>query len=251
MLPLSKINRMCRNYFSIKLYSIILCGFLFCISSLLFAQEKKVLNLPKYDRQKIHFGFLLGVNKTDFVIKRIDNFNLLDSLYTVESDGQSGFNLQIISNLHLGEHFDLRFLPGLSFATRNLNYTFVEVPGKKSVVLKKIESTFLDFPVNLKFKSARLNNFRAYVIAGGKYSIDMVSQAKVKAKDKEFVKLQRQDYGYEIGLGVDFYMPMFKLSPEIKMYHGLRNLLVKDELIYSQSLDALYSKIFTFSLTFE
>ncbi len=239
------------NYFSIPFIRIFLCMVFLFASPFLFAQEKKVLNLPKYDRQKIHFGFLLGVNKTDFVIKRIDDFNLLDSLYTVESDGQSGFNLQIISNLRLGENFDLRFLPGLSFATRNLNYTFVEAPGKKSLVIKKVESTFLDFPVHVKFKSARLNNFRAYVIAGGKYSIDMVSQAKVKAKDKEFVKLQRQDYGYEIGIGVDFYMPMFKLSPEIKMYHGLRNLLVKDDLIYSQSLDALYSKIFTFSLTFE
>ena len=62
----------------------------------------------------------------------------------------------------------------------------------------------------------------------------MVSQAKVKAKDKEFVKLARQDYGYEIGVGVDFYMPMFKLSPEIKMYHGLKNLLVKEILIVQQ-----------------
>ena len=137
------------------------------------------------------------------------------------------------------------------FASRNLNYTFVKVARKDDVIIKKIESTFIDFPVDLKFKSARLNNFRAYVLVGGKYSIDMVSQAKVKAKDKEFVKLQRQDYGYEIGVGVDFYMPMFKLSPEIKMYHGLRNLLVKDDLIYSQSIDGLFSRIFTVSLTFE
>ena len=79
----------------------------------------------------------------------------------------------------------------------------------------------------------------------------MVSQAKVKAKDKEFVKLQRNDYGYEIGVGCDFYLPMFKFSPEIKMYHGVRNLLVKDNLVYSQSLDGLFTKMFTLSLTFE
>ena len=117
-----------------------------------FAQEKKVLNQPKYDRQKMHFGFLLGVNKTDFVIKRIKDFNLLDTLYTVESDGQSGFNLQIITNLRLGENFDLRFLPGLSFASRNLNYAFEKTTSKETVVIKKVESTFLDFPLDLKFK---------------------------------------------------------------------------------------------------
>ena len=29
---------------------------------------------------------------------------------------------------------------------------------------------------------------------------DMVSQAKVRDKDKDIVKLKRYDYGYEIGL---------------------------------------------------
>ncbi|MBK7853530.1 MAG: hypothetical protein IPJ79_00185 [Bacteroidetes bacterium] len=88
-------------------------------------------------------------------------------------------------------------------------------------------------------------------MGGVKYSIDMVSQAKVESKDKEFVKLRRNDFGYTIGLGMDFYLPMFKFSPEIKMYHGLKNLLVKDDLIYSRSIDALQTKMFMLSLTFE
>jgi len=217
----------------------------------LFAQKQKILNLPKYDRQRFHFGFILGINKTDFVIDRVASFSLIDSLYTVESKGTSGFNLQIVTNMRMGEHFDLRFLPGLAFASRNLIYTFEKGRPLSNVVTKKVESTFVELPLDVKFKSARLNNFRAYVLGGVKYSIDMVSQAKVKAKDKEYVKLQRNDYGYEIGVGCDFYLPMFKFSPEIKMYHGLRNLLVKDDLVYSKSLDGLFSKMFTFSLTFE
>ncbi|MBS1765271.1 MAG: PorT family protein [Bacteroidetes bacterium] len=215
------------------------------------AQKQKILNLPKYDRQRFHFGFILGINKTDFVIDRISGLSLIDSLHTIESKGMSGFNLQIVTNMRLGEYFDLRFLPGLAFASRNLIYTFERGRPLDNVVTKKVESTFVEFPVDLKFKSARLNNFRAYVLGGVKYSIDMVSQAKVKSKDKEFVKLQRYDYGYEIGVGCDFYLPMFKFSPEIKMYHGVRNLLVKDNLVYSQSLDGLFTKMFTLSFTFE
>jgi len=170
---------------------------------------------------------------------------------TVESKGLTGFNLQIVTDLRIGEHFDLRFLPGLAFANRNLDYTFNYSNGKEGVVTKKIESTFAELPLDLKFKSSRLNNFRAYVVGGVKYSIDMVSQAKVESKDKEFVKLRRNDFGYTIGLGMDFYLPMFKFSPEIKMYHGLKNLLVKDDLIYSRSIDALQTKMFMLSLTFE
>lgn len=234
-------------------------NFVFLFSALLLfaatyraeAQKQKILNLPKYDRQRFHFGFILGINKTDFVIDRISALSLIDSLHTIESKGMSGFNLQIVTNMRLGEYFDLRFLPGLAFATRNLIYTFEAGRPLENVVTKKVESTFVEFPLDVKFKSARLNNFRAYVLGGVKYSIDMVSQAKVKAKDKEFVKLQRNDYGYEIGVGCDFYLPMFKFSPEIKMYHGVRNLLVKDDLVYSKSLDGLFSKMFTLSFTFE
>jgi outer membrane protein W len=106
-------------------------------------------------------------------------------------------------------------------------------------------------PVFLKFKSERVNNFRAYVLAGMEYNIDMVSQAKVRNKDKDFVKLKRNDYGYSIGVGFDFYMEMFKFSPEVRMFNGIPNLKVADETIYARSLGSLRSKIFTFSITFE
>ena len=222
----------------------------FCSASSVFGQRKKVQNLPNYDRQKIHFGFLLGINKTDFVIKRIPQFNKLDSLNTVESDPQSGFNLGIIANLRLGENFDLRFVPDLAFSQRNLEYTF-NSNGVTTTVIKEIESTFLEFPLDLKFKSNRVNNYRVYVLAGFKYTMDLISQAKVENKDKDFVKLNRNDYGYQIGLGLDCYLERFKFSPEIKMYHGLSNLLVDDPKIYSTSLESLKSKVFLVTFTFE
>lgn len=215
-----------------------------------FAQRKRVQNLPKYDKQKFHFGFLLGINVTDFTIRRIPEFNKLDSLYVVESSKQTGFNIGIVTNLKLTNNLDLRFIPDLAFSQRNLEYTFKDL-GKDVVVVKEIESTFLQFPLDLKFKSNRVNNYRVYVVGGIKYTIDMVSQAKVENKDKDFVKLRRNDYGYQYGVGFDFYLERFKFSPEIKMYHGARNLLVDDPKIFSSSLDALRSRVFLISFTFE
>lgn len=168
----------------------------------------------------------------------------------VESDGQAGFNLGIIANLRIAENFDLRFVPDLAFSQRNLIYTFYPL-GVKTTTIKQIESTFLEFPLDLKFKSNRVNNYRVYVLAGAKYSIDMVSQAKVESVDKEFVKLKKNDYGYQVGFGFDFYLERFKFSPEIKMYHGVRNLLVDDPKIFSTSIESLKSKIFLISFTFE
>lgn len=216
-----------------------------------FAQRNKIESLPKYDQQIIHFGFMLGINRTDFVIKRIGAFNQLDSLYVVEVRPQSGFNLGIVSNLRLGDNFDLRFVPDLAFSERDLDYYFYVNDKLEGITTKKIESTFLEFPVELKFKSNRVGNYRVYVLGGAKYSIDMVSQAKVENKDKEFVRLDRNDYGYTIGAGFDFYMQLFKLSLEAKMYHGVNNLLVSDLKIFSSSLSSLKSKIFLISLTFE
>src|SRR4030095_15047459 len=128
---------------------------------------------------------------------RTAGFNTLDSLFVVESDKQTGFNLGIIGNLRMGEHFDLRFVPDLAFSQRNLEYTFND-NGKSTTVVKEIESTFLEFPLDLKYKSVRVNNYRIYVLAGLKYTIDMVSQAKVENQDKDFVKLRKNDYGYQI-----------------------------------------------------
>lgn len=215
------------------------------------AQRNTIQNLPKYDKQKLHFGFLLGMNKTDFVVKRIGTFNYLDSLYVVEVQPTSGFNLGIVSNLRIAEYFDLRFVPDLSFSQRNLIYSFYENGVPFSTTVKQIESTFLEFPLEIKYKSARVKNYRIYVLAGFRYSIDMVSQEKVENKDRDFVRLSRKDYGYTIGMGFDLYMQLFKLSPEIKMYHGIPDLLVPDNRIFSTSLSSLRSKIWQISLTFE
>ena len=201
------------------------------------AQFKKVENLPKYDKQRVHFGFLLGVNVSDFTVKRVGNFNLNDSLYTLEPNAQTGFNLGIITNLRIGDNFDLRFVPALAFSQRNIDYTFYVQGVAQKVTTKKIESTLLEFPLLVKFKSNRVNNYRIYVVGGGMFTLDMVSQAKVNDPTLKLVKLNRQDYGYVIGVGFDFYMEMFKFSPELTMYHGIKNIKASDPLVYSTSID--------------
>lgn len=230
-------------------FSILLLIF---ITTAVNAQRTKVENMPKYDKQIVHFGFSLGINIADFRVKKNPDLFQFDSLYNVDNLKQTGFNLGIVMNLRMGEHFDLRFIPDLAFAERDLEYTFyINGVQQKPSTIKKIESTFLEFPLYIKFKSQRVGNFRAYVIGGGQYSIDMVSQAKVENEDKQYVKLNRKDYGYTVGVGFDFYLEMFKFSPELKMYNGLNNLLVSDNTIFARSLSSLNSKIFMISLLFE
>lgn len=231
---------------------------LLCITGLLtpgLAQRREIIkNLPHYDRQTIHFGFLLGVNTMNFVVKQNPDIKTFDSVYVVQTQPEIGFSLGIVTNLHMGNNLDLRFLPGLSFGTRNIEYTLkthfngnvVETP-----FVKKVESTYLEFPLLLKFKSNRYGNMRAYVIGGGRYSLDLASQAKVADEGKQTVKLFRSDYMWELGIGFDFYLEYFKFSPEIKVAYGFRDLLKRENHLFSQSVDALRSKCIFISLTFE
>ncbi len=232
---------------------IVFCVFIILMPSFSSAQRRQVQNLPKYDRAPIHFGFELGLNVSKFRVQPVADLRIRDTVYSIVPISTSGLNLGIISNLKMGEHFDLRFIPALAFTQRNLEYQMVYTDSnfKRETITKQVESTYLEFPFDIKFKSNRIDNYRIYVLGGFKYAIDMVSQAKVLAKDKEIVKLDKHDYGYEIGVGFDFYLPYFKFSPELKMYNGLKNLLVQDGRRFSAPLDGLYSKTFVISFTFE
>lgn len=210
-------------------------------------------NLEKYYHEKLHFGFTLGVNKADFVIHNIPHFERFDSLRTIVSQPKRGFNLGIVSDLRLQKYITLRFIPNLSFAERTLNYYYEGVLDTVTRI-KTIESTFLNFPINLKLRSKRVHNFGAYLIAGGAYNLDLASKRKVQngtnIKD-QIVKLQRDDYCYEVGAGAEFYFEYFKFAVEGKLSMGLRNVLVNDNTMFSNSIDKLNSKVFLISITFE
>ncbi len=231
-------------------WALLLIPALFITAGELHAQRIIVKNLEKYDRQWIHFGFLLGYNKTNFKVTRSESLIRSDSVLVVNAVGKAGFNLGIITNLHLGNNFDLRFVPNLAFSQRDLIYKMKTPVGPTDEVVKIVESTFLDFPLEIKFKSNRVNNYRFYVTGGFKYAIDLVSQAKV-VNEKDLVKLNRIDYGYTIGFGMDLYAPLFKFAPEIKIFQGIPNVLATDPGVYTTTMQSLKSRIFTLSLTFE
>ncbi len=209
-------------------------------------------NLSNYYNEKLHFGFTIGVNRTNFIIQNAQHFERFDSLKWIHSTPKTGFNLGIVSELALHKYVTLRFIPNLSFAERNLEFYF---EGVDTLVRKKtIESTFLNFPLDLKLRSKRVGNFGAYIIAGWSYSLDLASKRKTQTStdpNEQIVKLKRDDFGYEVGAGAEFYLQYFKFAIEAKLSMGTKNLLIKDNTVYSNSIDKLNSKVFLISLTFE
>lgn len=213
-------------------------------------KEKKMLNLPKYDRRMFHFGFILGTNYTDFSVKHVENLAGLDSVFVVEPKAAIGFNLGIVTDMRLGEHFNMRFIPGISFVGRSMVYTLQERDTITSVYEKTTESVYLELPLYFKFRSRRINNWRVYIMGGGKFLYDMATKEDVDVEEV-ILKLKREDYTWDLGVGIDFYLEYFKLSLEARMAFGLNNLLVEDQTVFTNSIESLRSKTFLFSIYFE
>ncbi len=232
----------------------------YCISLLLVfcslfavAQKPKVKNLQKFDQKIIHFGFALGVNSGGFALQR-NAYNLrTDSLQSINVVNQSGFNLGIVSDLHITPLLNLRFLPTLVFGQRNMEFNFVNFQGIRYTEFRQIESTYLDFPLLVKYRSKRVNNFAAYLIAGGKYSLDLASNERVKNVDipESIIKLKRNTYAAEVGVGTDFFLPYFKLGLELKMSYSLDNAMIRDNTELSNPIEEILPKMFFFTILFE
>lgn len=213
----------------------------------------KQKNLQGFDDNRYHFGFMLGVNSAGSYLDQNLNTTFSDSLLHMYPGNAAGFNLGIVAELKLFNNFALRFVPSLSFQDRVVNYDFYDSPDKITTYVKRIESTFIDFPLNFKYRSNRINNFAVYVLFGGKYSLDVASQKDVQnlLLEELILKLRQHDYSAEIGGGFDFFLPYFKLGIELKLSVGIPNLLIRDNTIFSDPIKSFRTRTFMIALTFE
>lgn len=248
-------NNMKSKYLVSSLVFVFLLLFALTVDAQIFNRKlrHKHKNLPAYDRQIFYPGISLGINITDFVVHRIPDLHTLDSVYVVEPKILPGFNIAIISDLKLNRYLHVRFIPGLSFSDRYLDYS---IYGKNDTTTyrKKVESTLFHFPLSFKFKSQRIRqgNWRAYVLAGGNVTYDLASLRRVKTESgKTPLRLKEINYLYEMGIGFDIYLEYFKLSPEIKVSFGINDLLVRDDSIFTGSIAKLNTKALLFSLHFQ
>ena len=225
--------------------------FLLAFPVILFAQEERPRNQPAYDYKKLHFGFTVGGNIMDFGFKRnpdAPNFRYGDIRYV-----QPGFQVNAVSDLRLSDYWNLRFLPGVNFGQREFSY--YDPQDLTDVTTMLVESSFLDFPLLLKYRSERINNYRPYVIGGFSFRYDMAARKEYDEDTNVRIRLKPADVYLELGFGVDTYLQYFKFAPEIKVAIGLRDVLVDDPApgaeSYVESFDQLRSFLVMINFHFE
>lgn len=219
------------------------------------AQLRDGINLIDHDEKLIRFGINFGINRSHYNIGHSKQFLSFDSVNVIESINSTGINLAWMVNLNLNQHFDIRTQPlNLIFTEKAFQYTLSKpdrVRKEDSVVTKKVQGITLAFPLQLKFSSDRITNFKVYMLAGGRVEYDLAANAGKKNND-EIITLQKLDYAAEAGIGFHIYFPVFVLTPELKVTYGLKNVLSpNNSLKYSNTIDRLNSRSITLSLTVE
>ncbi len=232
---------------------IIVCLFILLEWSSVQSQQVLPKNLSDFDDNPFHFGFLVSGNRSFFDIQYKPDFSFRDSLLGAINVPQAGFNLALLASYNPWRPISLRFIPGLSFQDRAIQYRFLKPNGKEESIMVRTESVWLEFPLLLKMRTDRIGNFAAYSLLGGKYSIDMQTQKDVNSAlaGEAIIKLANKDYCLEVGGGMDFFMPFFKFATEFKVSYGFPNLIIQDGTRYTSPIQALKTRAYIFTISFE
>lgn len=179
-----------------------------------------IVNLENWDKQRTYWGYYLGFNSYDF------KFDYQSPNQEILVNKNTGFNVGLIGDLRLQEYINLRFEPGLSFTQRNLTYTNIVDPTDAR---REVKSTYIHFPLLLKFSAKRTGNIRPFVLGGVSRTLNLSSNSKLLDDNaQEIFRVKKWTNNYELGLGIDLYTEYFKFTPSIRGVFGLGDELIRD-----------------------
>lgn len=215
------------------------------------AQERKVQNKPYIDFRRLHYGFFIGFHAQDmefanngFVTENGETW------YADIANYNPGFSVGVLADLRLNTYLSLRAIPTMHFG-QNTVYFREQNSGETSK--QSLKTTYIAVPVHVKFAAERFNNYRPYVVTG------ISPMWNLTVKKQQQLLLKKFDFMIEVGAGCDFYLPFFKLIPELKFSFSPLSVLNKQRndlldanyMKFTQSVEAVTSKMITLSLYFE
>lgn len=233
------------------IHQIIVVSFFLILSCSLFAQ-KRVQYLQYEDLKPYHLGFLIGMHTQDLILEhsgKVDSEG--NRWYGSVPSYAPGFSVGVLGDLRLADFLSLRTSPTIHFGSKNVALAS-DAPGSE-IIHSEIRSNYFMVPLSLRYRGARTDNYRPYIMGGVSAGIDM-------GRDKREPILLTPIHRYvEFGVGCDLYLPYFRLVPELKFCLGLNDILVHDRtdqdsesfLRYTNAFNRITSRMIVFSLQFE
>jgi len=222
---------------------------LFAFPSL--AQQKKVQNTPYADHKMYHLGFHVGLHAQDLIFTHNGIATPTGETWFAEIPNYTpGFSVGVIGDMFLNPYMNLRLIPTIHFGDKTIVF---REPASETEKLIRMRTNYLDMPLNLKISSVRVNNYRPYIIGGVYGALELGSKLGLP------LLFQNYDYGVEFGLGCTFYLPFFKLAPELKFKFGLPDIHEKNRVdltnendkVYSNALSKVTTRMIVFTFNFE
>lgn len=174
-----------------------------------------------YDDKVVHFGFYYALPFTRYNLTYRPDFatSTADpSLLRITSPTNSGFRVGFSVNAYMNDRFDFRMTPGVSIYSREVKYAYANAEDKSDVR----ESTWIELPFVMKYKSARRLNSRMYLLAGAVVGIE-TNVKKRLAQSQGRLNTNTADLSIEYGIGFEQFFEYFKFAPELRFTHGLPN----------------------------
>ena len=217
----------------------------------LFSQQRKVQNKPYIDYRRLHYGFFVGLHMQD--MEFYNNGFVADAgeqWYADIASYNPGFTVGVLADLRLNDNFSLRALPTMHFGQNNIVF---REQNSGEVSRQQVKTTYIALPLHLKFSAERFNNYRPYITAGVSPMLNLT------VKKQKQLLLKKFDFMVEFGMGCDYYLPFFKLIPEVKFAFSLLDVLEKERkdlldanyMKFTQSVDKVVSKMIVVSFYFE
>lgn len=209
-----------------RLLFVMVALLMFNMSSAQLFSKEKIANLQTMDKKILSWGYFLGFNSYDF------KFEYEQNLDDILVDATTGFQVGLTGDLRINDHINLRFEPGVYFTTRNLRYNESYFEGQDfndSDLLRELKSTYIHFPLLVKFSTKRINNFRPFVVAGVSTALNLSSNQENPSDNSggQF-RMTTNNYFYEIGFGIDLYLFYFKFTPSIRGVFAFNDEAVRD-----------------------
>lgn len=181
---------------------------------------EKVPNRQYADLKRWHWGFSVGTHVQDLAFTHSGAVADDGSQWQMEVPAFSpGFNATVLGDLRLHRYFNLRLSPGMYFGSKTVHMLDVN-SGNKDI--QDIKSALVVIPLDLKISGDRLHNTRPYFTVGAMGVLD------ISKKRSDPILTNNFDTMLTLGLGCDFYLPFFKLCPELKFCFGLSDILKHD-----------------------
>ncbi|HEX8277324.1 MAG TPA: porin family protein [Segetibacter sp.] len=224
-----------------------------CTLSIAAISQEKEEHRPNHDNWPYYFGMSVSYNSSTLHSTKHPAFLQNDSVLAVEPGSSGGIALGLVGTVQLSPRFSLRANPqliigGAKYFTYSLKYPTLD---EKYIEKKTLPSNIISFPFQIKFNSDRIRNFRTYMMGGIKYDIDLASTSQARNAE-DLVKLNKNDFGIEAGIGFNFFFRYVTFSPELKISNGLTNIHSRDvNLKFSNVLDQLHSRMVVFSIILE